>query len=163
MTDDAADGTSGGAEAGGGPAEDREPMDETAVRRTLAEALTRQARSLLEMTMLAGSLRGLGGVGAKAQLRTFVQHELEDTYLLTDKLVAVGGEPVLEIGTVQPAADPQAALEGFLERERAVVAALHAVIEHSGQEPRSEALEHLLEHVIMRKQQQVDFLTLAAG
>ena len=49
----------------------------------------------------------------------------------------------------------------LLEHEREVVAALHAVIEHSGQEPRSEALEHLLEHVIMRKQQQVDFLGLA--
>ena len=42
-----------------------------------------------------------------------------------------------------------------------MVAALHAVIPHSGQEPRSEALEHLLEHVIMRKQQQLDFLALA--
>lgn len=149
--------------ADSGPAEDREAMDEAAVRRVLGEALTLQARSLLEMTLLAGSLRGLGGIGTKAQLRTFVQRELEDTYLLTEKLVAVGGEPALEVGEVRPAADAQAALEGFLERERAVVAALHAVIEHSGQEPRSEALEHLLEHVIMRKQQQVDFLTLAAG
>jgi hypothetical protein len=31
----------------------------------------------------------------------------------------------------------------------------------SGQEPRSEALEHLMEHVIMRKQGQVDWLRRA--
>ena len=37
------------------------------------------------------------------------------------------------------------------------------MIEHSGQEPRSEALEHLLEHLIMRKQQQADFLWHASG
>ena len=110
---------------------------------------------------LAGAMRGLGGVGTKAQLRQFVQQELEDTYLLTEKLASVGGEPDLDVGTVRPEPDPTKALAAFLEREREVVAALHAVIPHSGQEPRSEALEHLLEHVIMRKQQQLDFLTLA--
>jgi hypothetical protein len=46
----------------------------------------------------------------------------------------------------------------LLAHEVQAVKALHAVIPHSGQEPRSEALEHLLEHVIMRKQEQVDFL-----
>ena len=76
-----------------GPAEGREPMDETEVRRTLGVALTLQSRSLLEMTLLAGAMRGLGGVGTKAQLRQFVQHELEDTYLLTEKLAAVGDSP----------------------------------------------------------------------
>ena len=39
--------------------------------------------------------------------------------------------------------------------------ALHAVIPHSGQEARSEALEHLMEHIIMRKQNQVDWLRRA--
>lgn len=43
------------------------------------------------------------------------------------------------------------------------MASLHEVITHSGQEPRSEALEHRLEHVIMRKQQQIDFLWHAVG
>ena len=32
------------------------------------------------------------------------------------------------------------------------------MIPASGQEARSEALEHLLEHIIMRKQEQIDFL-----
>ena len=143
------------------PADGREPMDEAEVRRTLATALTLQSRSLLEMTLLAGAMRGLAGVGTKAQLRQFVQHELEDTYLLTEKLAAVGGEPDLDVGSVRPEPDPGKALAGFVEREQEVVAALHTVISHSGQEPRSEALEHLLEHVIMRKQQQLDFLSLA--
>jgi len=35
------------------------------------------------------------------------------------------------------------------------------VIPHSGEEPRSEALEHLMEHLIMRKQNQVDWLRRA--
>ena len=143
------------------PAEGREPMDATAVCRSLGHALALQSRSLLEMTLLAGAMRGMAGVGTKAQLRQFVQHELEDTYLLTEKLTAIGGEPDLDLDRIRPSADPNSALRDFLAREQDVVAALHAVIADSGQEPRSEALEHLLEHVIMRKQQQLDFRWLA--
>ena len=39
--------------------------------------------------------------------------------------------------------------------------ALQAVIPPSGQEGRSEALEHRMEHMIMRKQEQVDALVRA--
>ena len=38
---------------------------------------------------------------------------------------------------------------------------LRAAIEPTGREGRSEALEHMLEHVIQRKQDQVDFLMRA--
>ena len=115
-----------------------------------------QARSLLEMSLLAGALRGQSAVGTKAMLRELVQHEIEDTYLLTEKLAALGGDLRLEPAPVSTLAeDPDRALAQLLDHEREAVAALHAVIPHSGQEPRSEALEHLLEHVIMRKQQQV--------
>lgn len=140
---------------------DPEPMDEDGVRRSLSHALALQARSLLELTMLAGALRGLSGVGTKSQLRQFVQHELEDTYLLTEKLVSLGGSAAVDLEGVAVDRDAQRALATLLEHEREVIAALHAVIPFSGQEPRSEALEHLLEHVIMRKQQQADFVALA--
>ena len=39
-----------------------------------------------------------------------------------------------------------------------MIEALQDVIPATGQEGRSEALEHRLEHVIMRKQEQVDAL-----
>jgi len=139
-----------------------ERMDEEQVRRTLGEALSLQARSLLEMSLLAGALRGQSAIGTKAMLRQLVQHELEDTYLLTEKLAALGGDLRLERAAVDLPSDPGRALAQLLDHEREAVAALHQVIPHSGQEPRSEALEHLLEHVIMRKQQQVDLLALAA-
>ena len=136
-------------------------MDEQGVRRSLSHALALQSRSLLELTMLAGALRGLSGVGTKSQLRQFVQHELEDTYLLTEKLVSLGGTAAVDLDPLEVDRDAQRALATLLEHEREVIAALHAVIPFSGQEPRSEALEHLLEHVIMRKQQQADFVALA--
>lgn len=114
------------------------------------------------MSVLAGTLRGVGGAAIKAQLRDFVLAELEDTYHLVEKMSALGGTPCFDAGSVELPRDTEGALQVLLEHETKAVAGLHAVIPHSGQEPRSEALEHLLEHMIMRKQQQIDFLWHAA-
>jgi hypothetical protein len=133
-------------------------MDKEKVLAALGEALRQQTRSLVTMTALAGSLRGLAGAGIKAQLRTFVQAEVEDTYRLTEKLSALGGSPVMGSPDIELPTEPLEALQVLVDTEATTVAALHAVIPHSGQEPESEALEHLLEHAIMRKQQQVDLM-----
>jgi hypothetical protein len=138
-------------------------MDVDKVLETLDTALQAQGRSILTMSVLAGTLRGVGGAAVKAQLREFVLAELEDTYLLVEKMSALGGMPRIRAESVEVPPDTQGSLDALLVHEAEAVAGLHAVIPHSGQEPRSEALEHLLEHVIMRKQQQVDFLWHAAG
>src|SRR5215210_5721846 len=49
----------------------------------------------------------------------------------------------------------------LIDTEDEVTEALHAVIPHSGQEAASEAPEHLMEQVIMRKQNQIDWLRRA--
>ncbi len=137
-------------------------MELEKVHDALGKAVQLQAESVLTMTLLAGTIRGLGGAGIKQDIRMFVQAELEDTYKLIEKLSALGGTPILLTPAIQVQSDTAKALNDLLEHERKAVAALHGVIPHSGQEPRSEALEHLLEHVIMRKQQQIDYLWHAA-
>ena len=124
----------------------------------LQTALGLQARSIVAMTHLAGAMRGLGGVAVKAQLRDFVAAEVEDTYLLVEKFSALGGQMTISVEAFEVLTDTGAAIGVLLDQEREAVAALHRVIPHSGQQPESEALEHLLEHTIMRKQQQIDFL-----
>jgi hypothetical protein len=57
--------------------------------------------------------------------------------------------------------DPVEAIEWLVACETEAVDALQAAIEPTGREGRSEALEHLLEHLIMRKQAQIDFLRRA--
>ena len=138
-------------------------MDTENVLETLQEALQLQAESILTMATMAGTLRGVGGAAVKTSLRSFVQAELEDTYLLVEKMSALGGKPALSVAAVDIPDDSDDALSVLLEHEVKAVAALHGVIAHSGQEPRSEALEHLLEHLIMRKQQQIDFLWHASS
>ncbi len=138
-------------------------LDVDQTLRTLARALTLQAETILTMTHLAGSLRGLDGAAVKPQLRSFVQAELEDAYLLLEKFSALGGELRMELPPIDVPGETAAALEHLMALERRAIAALHAVIPHTGQEPRSEALEHRLEHLIMRKQQQLDYLWHASG
>jgi len=138
-----------------------DPMDVPSVLEALNRALVLQQRSVLQFTMGAGSMFGLEYQAVGAQLWLFARAELEDTKLLVEKITALGGDPTVEVGKLSWDSDPGAAVDGLIVAEDETVAALHAVIPHSGQEPRSEALEHLMEHLIMRKQNQVDWLRRA--
>jgi hypothetical protein len=138
-----------------------ETMDLEAVRKQLATAVSQQLGSVLGLTLLAGSLRGPKSLSLKDRLQAYAVAEVADAQLLIEKLTAVGGELAPVEAPPLPSADAGMALGEFVEREEQVMASLHAVISSSGQEPRSEALEHLIEHVLMRKQQQLDYLALA--
>ena len=74
---------------------------------------------------------------------------------------ALGGDPTTKVGKLDWSPDPAKTLDHLIETEDEVTEALHAVIPHSGQEAASEALEHLMEHIIMRKQNQIDWLRRA--
>ena len=138
-----------------------EAMDVEAVRKQLSTAVSQQLGSLVSMTLLAGSLRGAAYVGLKVRLREYAVTEVSDTERLVEMFCALGGELQPMEFPPPPATDSAAALREFIERDKQVMASLHAVIPHSGQEPQSEALEHLIEHVLLRKQEQLDFLLLA--
>jgi hypothetical protein len=66
-----------------------------------------------------------------AKLFEFAEHELHDTRLLVEKITALGGDPTTEVGRLRWTPKP------------------------------GEALDHLMEHIIMRKQNQVDWLRRA--
>jgi len=136
-------------------------MDVSKVLECLNRALVLQQRSVLQFTMGAGSIFGLEYQAVGTQLWEFARHELEDTKLLVEKITALDGDPTVEVGALRWSSDPGEAVDALVEAEDETIAALHAVIPHSGQEPRSEALEHLMEHLIMRKQNQVDWLRRA--
>jgi Ferritin-like domain len=138
-------------------------MDLDKVHETLTEAISLQAQSVLTMAVMAGTVRGVGGAAIKQSLREFVLAELADSYQLIEKMSALGGRVVIDTPAIDVSTDAGSALRSLLEHEVATVSALHGVILHSGQEARSEALEHLLEHVIMRKQQQIDYLWHASS
>ncbi len=91
----------------------------------------------------------------------FGRAELDDTRLLVEKIAALGGEPTTEVAEMRWSGDAGDAVDWIIETEEEAVETLQAAIEPTGREGRSEALEHMLEHMIMRKQNQVDFLVRA--
>ncbi len=143
------------------PDDDR--MNVHGARQHLNGALRLQYRSVLEMALVAGSLTGIEWQPLEPMVWSWAEAELDDLRRLVQKIVALGGEPNSEPAGFESIADPAGALRRLLDDECETIAALHRVIPETGQEPRSEALEHLVEHLIMRKQEQVDTLRRTLG
>jgi bacterioferritin (cytochrome b1) len=138
-------------------------MKVDAVVKKLNTALRLQYRSTLQYTIAAGSIRGFEHLATGELLSTFATAELGDARRLIEKIVALGGEPTTSVAKLPYEEKVDACVDTLVANEEEALAALHAIIPDTGQEPRSEALEHLIEHLILRKQSQVDTLLRGAG
>jgi bacterioferritin (cytochrome b1) len=136
-------------------------MDVDEVLKRLNTALEQQRRSVMQFTTASGSMFGLEVQGMAVQLWRFATEELDDLRRLVEKISALGGDPSTAVAPMRWSSDPHETVEHLIACEDEVLATMHQVIPPSGQEPRSEALEHLMEHMIMRKQNQVDLLRRA--
>jgi bacterioferritin (cytochrome b1) len=143
--------------------EAEEQLDEGLAVQRLNAALESQYRSALQYSIVAASLRGLEAQALGSRLTGFGDEELQGVRLLIEKIVSFGGQPTTQIANLRFDEDTSNALARLIEGEEEGVEALQEAIEPTGREGRSEALEHMLEHLIMRKQHQIDFLRRAAG
>jgi bacterioferritin len=140
---------------------EQELLDKELAIERLNAALRLQLRSALQYSLTAASLVGFEVQAVGGRLTEYGDQELADARRLIEKIVSLGGSPTTEVAELQLDRDPKAAVGWLIECEGAAVEALQAAIEPTGREGRSEALEHLLEHLIMRKQGQIDFLERA--
>jgi bacterioferritin (cytochrome b1) len=138
-----------------------ETMDVEAQIECLNRALRLQHRSVLNYSLVAGSVIGLEYQAHAEKMHEHALSELEDDTRLVEKITALGGEPTTEVAPIGFTADPAKALEQLIDCESETLEALQAAIEPTGREAASEAVEHRLEHMIMRKQEQVDYLLRA--
>jgi bacterioferritin (cytochrome b1) len=134
-----------------------ETMDVENQIECLNAAVRLQHRSVLHYSLVAGSVIGLEYQAHAEKMREHAASELEDATRLVEKITALGGEPTTEVAPISFTADPAAALEQLIECEGETLEVLQAAIEPTGREAASEAVEHL----IMRKQEQVDYLLRA--
>jgi bacterioferritin (cytochrome b1) len=140
---------------------DKDPLDvETALER-LQKALPLQLRSANAFTLAAGSIVGFQYAALGDLLAEFAARDLDDARRLAEKVTTLGGElrdaaPGFEVGP-----SPEATIARLIETESEAIEALQDVIPSTGHDGPSEALEHRLEHMIMRKQEQVDALVRA--
>lgn len=140
-----------------------ERLDETKAIECLNRALAQQYRSTLQYSIVAATLKGLEAQALGVKLTEFGDEELSGARQLIEKIVSFDGEPTTEIAALRFEGEAEEAIGLLVRCEEEVVEALQAAIEPTGREGRSEALEHMLEHQIMRKQEQVDFLKRALG
>jgi bacterioferritin (cytochrome b1) len=138
-----------------------EKMDVKAQIECLNEALRLQHRSVLMYSLTAGSVIGLEYQAHAHKMREHALSELEDATRLVEKITALGGDPTTEVAPISFQADPAKALDQLVDCEGETLEAMQAAIEPTGREAASEAVEHRLEHMIMRKQEQVDYLLRA--
>ena len=138
---------------------DEETLDVEGALKLLNRALSLQYRSVLQYTLSSGSLFGFAVPGARRsplgiragrarRCKAAGREGRRPGRRADDR----GRRAALDSG------DPGDAIEWLIESEGEAVERLQEAIEPTGREGRSEALEHLLEHLIMRKQNQVDFL-----
>jgi bacterioferritin (cytochrome b1) len=133
-------------------------MDVEAVVEGLNRALALQRRSVLLYSLAGASTIGPLAAGIADRYELFAGAELEDAGRLAAKLVSLGGEPTDDVAPLSWEEDAAGMIDVIADAEAEALEALQKVIAPAGDEPEGEALEHLLEHAIMRKQQQVDFL-----
>ncbi len=141
--------------------EESEELDEGLAVERLNEALRLQLRSVLQYSLSAASLIGFEAQALGAKLTEYGDQELADARRLIEKIASFGGTPTTQIAELRAERRLAPAVDWLIECEEEAVAALQAAIEPTGREGRSEALEHLLEHLIMRKQAQIDYLERA--
>jgi bacterioferritin (cytochrome b1) len=138
-----------------------ETMDVEKQIECLNRALRLQHRSVLQYSLVAGSVIGLEYQAHAEKMREHSLSELEDATRLVEKVTALGGEPTTEVAEMSFTSNPDKAIDALIDCESEALEALQAAIEPTGREAASEAVEHRLEHMIMRKQEQVDYLLRA--
>jgi bacterioferritin (cytochrome b1) len=138
-----------------------EKLDQQEAIERLNAALELQLRSGLQYSITAASLAGIEAQALGGKLTAFGDEELGDARLLIEKIVSFGGEPTTEVAELRFEPVAKDAIAWLVECEEAAVETLQQAIEPTGRDGRSEALEHLMEHLILRKQHQVDFLNRA--
>jgi bacterioferritin (cytochrome b1) len=141
--------------------DEKDPLDREEALERLGHALPLQLRSVCAYTMAAGSLTGFQYVGLGDLLWRFAGSELDDVRRLVEKVTTLGGRPPSSAPEFELPADPSDAIARLIEFEREATESLQDVIPATGHTGDSEALEHRLEHTIMRKQEQIDALERA--
>jgi bacterioferritin (cytochrome b1) len=140
---------------------DEAKLDEKQAVKRLNAALELQYRSALQYSIVASSLTGIEAQALGEKLTAFGDAELADVRRLIEKIVSFGGKPTTNVAKLGYDKSVKGAIKSLVKGEEAGVEALQEAIEPTGREGRSEALEHLMEHLILRKQHQVDFLKRA--
>lgn len=138
-----------------------EATDANALADALNRALALVARDAVALAAAAGTLPGPGGIALGERLRAMAAASLDDVERLAARVVALGGTPA--IGHEQPNLSKgfDASVKRLLADGQATLEALVEAIPADADDVEGEATEHLLEHVIARRRDELEILERA--
>lgn len=140
-------------------------MGETTDTRQLIDdlngALPLLARDALAAAIAAGSLAGPEGVALAEPLRRMAADDVRDLERLAGRISALDGSPAVSVRKLQPAGEWRAALESLVAGQRETLDALVNAIPADADDAEGEASEHLLEHLVARKRDDIELLERA--
>jgi bacterioferritin (cytochrome b1) len=134
------------------------PIDPRATIDGLNAVLPLQARSALQLAIASGALTGLAGAALSDRLAAMAAAELAEVGRMAAKIVALGGEPTLKVAPLRWPSGTGAVLDWLAKSERETIDAFVKAIPDDADDAPGEAMEHVLEHAIQRKIEQVELL-----
>lgn len=143
----------------------KDEMQREEVLKGLNRSLSLQYRSIVQHVLAASTVRGAEAGWFTETFSRWATDELDDARAIAAKIDALGGEATAEVAAPEGSwsAQPRDALAAIEATAEALVEALNGVIPPTGTEPRSEAVEHLVEHVLHRTYQKLDLVRRLRG
>lgn len=138
-----------------------EGIDRAEVAAGLGRALPLQARDAMAAALAAGTLPGVEGVTLQAPLRRMATHAVEDLERLAGRIATFGDHPSVAPPEVSLPKTVPAALRALRDMLQETLDALVDAIPADADDAEGEATEHLLEHVIARKRDDLELLERA--
>ncbi len=135
--------------------------DTDAVVKALNRALPMVARDALAMSVAAGTLPGPDGIALAEPLREMADADLRDVERIAGRIVSLGGTPSIAVDERNLPKAWGAAVKRLLTDGQSTLDALVEAIPADADDAEGEATEHLLEHVIARKRDDLELLERA--
>jgi len=138
-----------------------EPTNAADVASGLNRALPLQARDAIAASLAAGILPGVEGIALREPLRRMAAAEIADLERLSGRVASLGASPTVRVQKVELPKTLKPALRALRDMQRETLDALVAAIPADADDAEGEATEHLLEHVIARKRDDLELLERA--
>lgn len=140
-------------------------MGESTEASSLAAALNRAlplvARDAVALAVVAGTLPGPQGVALAEPLRAMATANLRDVERLAARIASLGSAPSLDIAAPTLPKAFAASVKRLAADGRETLEALVGAIPADADDPEGEATEHLLEHMVNRKRDELELLERA--
>ena len=138
-----------------------EPTDPRALTVALNRALPLLARDAVALATAAGTLPGAEGIALSERLRAMAAGTLGDVERVAARIATLGGTPSLRFDEPKMPRGWTAAVRRLLADGRETLDALVDAIPADADDAEGEATEHLLEHVIARRRDDLELLERA--